>query len=64
MQREPKWLDEREDRAWRAFMHAHHRLGVRINQLLLQDFGLTKSGYELLAGHTGSGAIRPATYVP
>ena len=46
---EPKWLDQREDRAWRAFMHAHHRLGVRLNQLLLQDSGLTKADYELLA---------------
>jgi DNA-binding MarR family transcriptional regulator len=46
---EPKWLDEREDRAWRAFMHAHHRLSVRLNQLLLQDSGLTQADYEILA---------------
>ena len=46
---EPNWLDPREDRAWRAFMHAHHRLAVRLNQLLLQDSGLTKADYEILA---------------
>ena len=46
---EPKWLDARENRAWRAFMHAHHRLSVRLNQLQLQDSGLTKADYELLA---------------
>jgi len=46
---EPKWLDAREDRAWRAFMHAHHQLGVRLNRLLLQDSGLTGADYEILA---------------
>jgi DNA-binding MarR family transcriptional regulator len=30
-------------------MHAHHRLSVRLNQLLLQDSGLTKADYEILA---------------
>ena len=49
MPAEPKWLDPREDRAWRAFMHAHHQLGVRLNRLLLQDSGLTGADYEILA---------------
>jgi len=49
MPTEPNWLSPREDRAWRAFVHAHHRLGVRLNQLQLQDSGLTKADYELLA---------------
>jgi DNA-binding MarR family transcriptional regulator len=49
MPTEPDWLDSREDRAWRAFMHAHHRLGVRLNQLQLQDSGLTLADYEVLA---------------
>jgi DNA-binding MarR family transcriptional regulator len=49
MPTEPNWLDPREDRAWRAFMHAHHRLGVRLNQLLLQDSGLPLADYEVLA---------------
>ena len=26
MPTEPNWLDPREDRAWRAFMHAHDQL--------------------------------------
>jgi DNA-binding MarR family transcriptional regulator len=55
---EPKWLDQREDRAWRAFMHAHHRLGVRLNQLLLQDAGLTNADYELLSVLSGDPAGR------
>lgn len=43
------WLDAREDRAWRAFFHAHHRLAVRLNQLLLRDSGLSTADYEVLA---------------
>lgn len=53
MPTEPNWLSPREDRAWRAFMHAHHRLGVRLNQLQLQESGLTKADYELLAVLSG-----------
>jgi DNA-binding MarR family transcriptional regulator len=49
MATEPDWLGPREDRAWRAFVHAHHRLGVRLGQSLLRDAGLTSADYELLA---------------
>jgi DNA-binding MarR family transcriptional regulator len=49
MPTESEWLDPREDRAWRAFMHAHHHLAVRLNRLLLQDSGLTEADYEILA---------------
>ena len=49
MPMEPDWLEPREARAWRSFMNAHHRLGVRLNQLLLQDSGLTLADYEVLA---------------
>jgi DNA-binding MarR family transcriptional regulator len=45
----PKWLDPREDRAWRAFIHAHHRLAVQLSRLLLEDSGLTQADYEILA---------------
>jgi DNA-binding MarR family transcriptional regulator len=49
MPTEPDWLDPREDRAWRAFMHARHRLNASLNQQLLQDSGLTEADYEILA---------------
>jgi DNA-binding MarR family transcriptional regulator len=49
MPEEPDWLSPREDHAWRAFVHAHHRLGVRLNQLQLRESGLTMADYELLA---------------
>jgi DNA-binding MarR family transcriptional regulator len=51
---EPNWLDPREDRAWRAFVHAHHRLTVRLNQLLIQESGLTQADYEILAVLSGN----------
>jgi DNA-binding MarR family transcriptional regulator len=49
MPTEPQWLDPREDRAWRAFMHAHHQLSVRLNRLLTLDAQLTLPDYEILA---------------
>ena len=52
---EPNWLSPREDRAWRAFMHAHHQLGVHLNRGL-QESGLSGADYEVLAvlsGHDG-----------
>jgi DNA-binding MarR family transcriptional regulator len=53
MPTEPHWLDPREDRAWRAFMHARHRLALRLRQHLLQDSGLTEADYEILAVLSG-----------
>jgi DNA-binding MarR family transcriptional regulator len=49
MPTEPQWLNAREDRAWRAFLHAHHQLTLCLNRLLLQDSGLTGADYEVLA---------------
>jgi DNA-binding MarR family transcriptional regulator len=49
MSMDPKWLDPREDRAWRAFRHASHRLSLRLQQHLLRDSGLSGADYEILA---------------
>jgi DNA-binding MarR family transcriptional regulator len=45
---EPNWLDAREDRAWRAFMRAHHQLVAHLNRGL-QESGLSGADYEVLA---------------
>ena len=45
---EPNWLNAREDRAWRAFVHAHHRLEVHLYRRL-QESGLSGADYEVLA---------------
>ena len=49
MPTEAKWLDSREDRAWRAFIHAHHQLSVLLNRLLFQNSGMTDADYKVLA---------------
>jgi DNA-binding MarR family transcriptional regulator len=49
MPTEPDWLDPRENRAWRAFMHARHRVNAYLNQQLLRDSGLSEADYEILA---------------
>jgi DNA-binding MarR family transcriptional regulator len=55
---DPHWLDAREDRAWRAFMHARYQLTVRLNRHLLEDSGLTGADYEILAVLSGHPAGR------
>jgi DNA-binding MarR family transcriptional regulator len=49
MPTEPEWLDPREDRAWRAFVHAHDQLDNRLRRHLLQDSGLSDADYKILA---------------
>jgi DNA-binding MarR family transcriptional regulator len=46
---EARWLDRREDRAWRSFMHAHQQLTLRLRRHLLQDSRLSEADYEILA---------------
>jgi DNA-binding MarR family transcriptional regulator len=53
MPTEPDWLDPREDRAWRAFMHVRDQLNAYLNQHLLQDSGLSGADYEILAVLSG-----------
>jgi len=51
----PNWLSSDEDRAWRAFMHAHQKLVAHLNRGL-QESGLSGADYEILAvlsGHDG-----------
>jgi DNA-binding MarR family transcriptional regulator len=45
---EPNWLNAREDRAWRAFIHAHQQIEVHLNRRL-QESGLSGADYEVLA---------------
>jgi Transcriptional regulators len=45
---EPRWLDEREQRAWRGYTQLHQRLTKVLGQQLTRDSGLSNSDYELL----------------
>jgi DNA-binding MarR family transcriptional regulator len=45
---QPRWLDERESRAWRGYTQMQHRLNRLLGQLLTRDSGLSSSDYALL----------------
>jgi DNA-binding MarR family transcriptional regulator len=45
---EPRWLDAREQRAWRGLTQMHRRLNRVLGQRLIRDSGLSSSDYELL----------------
>ncbi|OBB96042.1 MarR family winged helix-turn-helix transcriptional regulator [Mycolicibacterium peregrinum] len=45
---EPNWLNPREDRAWRAFIHAHQQIEAHLSRRL-QESGLSGADYEVLA---------------
>lgn len=45
---EPRWLNSREDRAWRAFVNAHQRVEAHLSRRL-QESGLSGADYAVLA---------------
>jgi DNA-binding MarR family transcriptional regulator len=45
---EPRWLDEREQRAWRGYTQLHQRLTKVLGQQLTRDSALSNADYELL----------------
>jgi DNA-binding MarR family transcriptional regulator len=45
---EPRWLDEREQRTWRAFLTANRLLFDQIERQLQQDSGLPHAYFEIL----------------
>jgi DNA-binding MarR family transcriptional regulator len=48
MDADPRWLDDRERRAWIAFLTAAGLLGRRLDRQLEQDAGLSHLQYEIL----------------
>jgi DNA-binding MarR family transcriptional regulator len=45
---DPKWLDTREDRAWRGYQHMHSELNRRLSRQLQRDAGLSDADYAVL----------------
>jgi DNA-binding MarR family transcriptional regulator len=45
---EPRWLDEQEQQAWRAFIAAQRVVNTRIEQQLQRDAGIPHTYYEIL----------------
>jgi DNA-binding MarR family transcriptional regulator len=45
---EPRWLDDREARAWRGYEHMRGQLSARLEHNLLRDAGLSGADYAVL----------------
>ncbi|HEY0475417.1 MAG TPA: MarR family transcriptional regulator [Kribbella sp.] len=45
---EPRWLDEKEQQAWRAFIAAQRVVNARIEQQLQRDAGMPHTYFEIL----------------
>ena len=47
---EPRWLDEREERAWRGFQRLRIELTAHLARQLSQECGLTEADYAVPKG--------------
>lgn len=45
---DPRWLDEREQHAWRAMQEMHRTLGAAVERQLVRDAGLSGADYQVL----------------
>jgi DNA-binding MarR family transcriptional regulator len=52
------WLDEDQQRAWRAYVRMHGQLTARLNQQLQADSGLSLADYEVLVQLTDAPKAR------
>jgi DNA-binding MarR family transcriptional regulator len=43
-----RWLDEKEERAWRAFLRMQGELAARLNRQLQTDSGLSLTDYDVM----------------
>ncbi|MEU8296610.1 MarR family transcriptional regulator [Micromonospora sp. NPDC048909] len=46
---EPRWLDEREDRAWRGYRRMRRLLDLHLARDLMHDAGLSEPDYDVLS---------------
>ncbi|WP_416904784.1 MarR family winged helix-turn-helix transcriptional regulator [Micromonospora echinospora] len=56
-----RWLDDDEQRAWRAYVQMQNRLTARLGRQLQQDSGLSLADYDVLVALTDAdeGRLRP-----
>jgi DNA-binding MarR family transcriptional regulator len=47
-QSSPRWLDDDEQQAWRAYLRATHLLNVQLERELQRDSGLSHADYQVL----------------
>ena len=57
----PKWLDDREERAWRGLLNMHGELRRQVSRRLQQETGLSDADYEVLVhlSEAPRGRMRP-----
>lgn len=55
---EPRWLDEREQRAWRGYLAMQARLQARLNRRLQDDSGLSLTDFDVLVALTDADDVR------
>ncbi len=46
---EPRWLDEREQRAWRGYRRMRRLLDLELSRQLMRDSGLSEPDYDVLS---------------
>lgn len=46
---EPRWLDEREQRAWRGYRRMRRLLDLELSRQLMRDAGLSEPDYDVLS---------------
>jgi len=58
---QPRWLDDDEQRAWRAYLRMQGRLEARLNRRLQADSGLSLADYSVLVEltDTDQDGLRP-----
>jgi DNA-binding MarR family transcriptional regulator len=47
---EPRWLTEREDRAWRGYRRMRTLLDLQLGRDLMRESGLSEADYDVLSG--------------
>lgn len=53
-----RWLSDREQRAWRAFLGAHRELMARLNRQMQAESALSGADFEVLVHLTDTGSDR------
>jgi DNA-binding MarR family transcriptional regulator len=56
----PRWLDERQQHVWQAYLHMNQRLYARLEDRLVRDAGLSAADYSVLVplSETPGGVLR------
>lgn len=63
MGNDARWLNDDEQRAWRAWLDAHARLSARLNRELQASSGLSLSDYDVLVHLTDASEGRLRAFV-